>query len=204
VDAPDGALDTLGVAARPVALPAGARWGLQAFGDVGGTRTALATAWAEATTPGRHRIQIDFAPTLGVRFVVFRYLLGGALVFESPQLPFTPGDGLSPGATLLETAGEAGGDPRSVHTTRNGGVVEVGTDYRDTESPLAPGGAHPARKLDGCPGVLITASFADGPICADYVIARPVLAGGAFPTVTSAEITGRSIGQFAITEGTLE
>jgi hypothetical protein len=105
----------------------------------------------------------------------------------------------APGFATLTTAGTTDLGPHSVHAVREGGVVVVGTDYRGdalTDGPVA--GA-------GCTAALIVVAFQTDPICADYVRARPPAAGGApWPNVQSAEITGRSLSRFVITDGALD
>ncbi|HLA63324.1 MAG TPA: hypothetical protein VK610_02775 [Rhodothermales bacterium] len=196
VTVPDGAIDALDVSVEPVALDAGDRWGMQAYGatPTGGTPTALASAWSDGLGGGRHQINIAFASGLGITHVMFRYFLGDALVLESPPVDFIPGDGLTGQQMLVQTAGQGGGDPRSVHTTRSGGTVEVGTDYRDQ--------ARPAGSSGDCTGILITTPFFAEPICADYVVATPLNLGGVpltFPTIANAEIKGRGIDAFTVT-----
>jgi hypothetical protein len=195
VDAPDGALDTLNVAIRPLGFGTGAQWGITVYGDVAGVRTSLGRVWAEDVGGGRNSILAEVAGGFGIDSLVFDYLLGGVLVARSPALPTG-----TPRSTLLTSAGTTDRGPESVHATREGGVVVVGTDYRS--EGLAGGGASGV----GCTAALIQVPFQPTPVCADFVRARPLLpaTGGVLPPAASAEIQGRSIGSFDIVSGDVE
>jgi hypothetical protein len=195
VDAPDGSLDTLNVAIRPLDFGAGAQWGITVYGDVGGVRTSLGRVWAEDIGGGRNSIQAEVAGGFGIDSLVFDYLLGGVLVARSPALPIG-----TPRWTVLTSAGTTDAGPESVHATREGGVVVIGTDYRS--EGLSGGGAPGV----GCTAALIQVPFQPTPVCADFVRARPLLpaTGGVLPAAGSAEIQGRSIGSFAIVSGDVE
>ena len=53
------------------------------------------------------------------------WIVGGVLVARSPALPIG-----TPRSTVLTSAGTTDAGPESVHATREGGVVVIGTDYR--------------------------------------------------------------------------
>ena len=127
--------------------------------------------------------------------LVVMCLAGGVLVARSPALPIG-----TPRTTVLTSAGTTDAGPESVHATREGGVVVIGTDYRS--EGLSGGGAPGA----GCTAALIQVPFQPTPVCADFVRARPLLpaTGGVLPAAGSAEIQGRSIGSFAIVSGDVE
>ena len=193
VEPVDGALDTLGVVIQPLGLVNGAQWGLGVFGQVAGVRTRLATAWAEGVGSAGNAIQFEFAPELGIDSLMFEYLLDGVIVARSPNVPAIAG------LNTLANAGTTDATPNSVHAVREGGVVVVGTDYRG--EALTDGPTDGA----GCTAALIVVPFQPDAVCADFVRARPPSAGAApWPTVESAEITGRSINRFVITDGALE
>lgn len=194
-DVSDGELDSLGVVIMPLVLGTGSRWGLAVFGDVAGTRTPLASAWAEDIGGGRNSIQVAFASGLGLDSLTFEYLLGGVLVARSPTLPSS--DGLT---ALVASAGTTDVGPHSVHAVREGGVVVVGTDYRGDSFT----GGSQAIVGAGCTAALIQVSFQPDAVCADLVRAVPRSSSGLpVPPATSAEIDGRRIGEFVITGGAL-
>jgi hypothetical protein len=164
------------------------------FGDIGGVETGLATAWAEDIGNGRNSIQVEFASGIGLDLVVFEYLLGGVLIARSPPVP--TGQGV---ASTAATAGTTNVGPSSVHAVREGGVVVIGTDYREGDG--LGGGAAGL----GCLTALVQVDFQTEPICTDYVRAVPISAtGAAMPDAYRAEIDGRSIGRFIITDGTVQ
>jgi hypothetical protein len=194
VDVEDGELDSLGVEIQPLELGAGARWGITAFGQVGGVRRALAAAWAEDVGGGRNNIQVSFGAGLGLDSLAFEYLLDGVLVVRSPMLPTDAGL-----TTLVASAGTSDLGPNSVHAVREGGVVVIGTDYRgDGLTGGTPTGL-------GCTAAVIQVSFQTDVVCADYVRAVPRSSGTTgVPPATSAEIEGRRIERFIITDGSVD
>jgi hypothetical protein len=194
VDVEDGELDSLGVEIQPLELGTGARWGITAFGQVGGVRRALAAAWAEDIGGGRNNIQVSFGAGLGLDSLAFEYLLDGVLVTRSPNLPTEAGL-----TTLVTSAGTSNLGPNSVHAVREGGVVVIGTDYRSDELT---GGTTAGL---GCTAALIQVSFQPDPVCADYVRAVPRPSGSTgVPPANSAEIEGRRIDRFIITDGSVD
>ena len=112
--------------------------------DARGVRTSLGRVWAEDIGGGRNSIQAEVAGGFGIDSLVFDYLLNGVLVARSPALPVG-----TPRSTLLTSAGTTDLGPESVHATREGGVVVIGTDYRS--EGLSGGGAPGAcPPLAGC------------------------------------------------------
>jgi len=196
VNAADGVLDSLEVLIESITLGSGANWGLTVYGDVAGARTALGRVWADDIGGGRNSIKTEFAGSLGLDSLIFEYLLDGALVARSPALPVG-----TPRSTLEASGGTTDKAPQSVHAVREGGVVVIGTDYRDGEA-VGGGGTQAL----GCTVALIDVPFQTEPVCADFVRARPLLppTGGLMPPAQSAEIQGRLVGRFVITSGVVD
>jgi hypothetical protein len=183
--------------AAPVGIPAGGRWGMQVFGDLDGTRTALATVWNEAVSGTRHEIQFDFAPELEVETVTIDYFLSGVLQLSVPRVPLL-GDGAQ--RVLAASAGQSDDEPESVHYVRDGPRIVVSTDY---------GGGSPKRgsAAGECPtgGTPVFLQFAGLPpvVCTDFVRVTPETETQ-FPSATSLEISARTLPAFTLTGGSLE
>jgi hypothetical protein len=194
VDVADEELDSLGVLIQPLTLGDAAIWGLAVFGDIQpGVEAELAAAWAEDIGGGRNAIQVSFVGGIGLDQVVFEYYLADSLIVRSPPVPtdnFT---------STVASAGTTNVGPNSVHAVREGGVVVIGTDYR--VEGFAGGGPAGA----GCTAALIEVAFQPEAVCADYVRAVPLASGGGgMPPAYSADVAGRSIGRFVITDGAVE
>ncbi len=187
VERPAG-LRSADVDVQPVVIPNGARWGLQVFGEVAGERTALAAAWADGAADSRHEINVEYADALGVTLVAFEYLLGGSLVYRSPDVPL---DGTNR-SRAAASAGASRARPGSTHAQRSSkGVIVVGTDYA-SDAALRGG---------GCTAALVETPFPVGEVCTDFVRAIPLVAA-LYPEVTDLELTGRDIGSFTVTSAT--
>lgn len=179
---PELPIEVADIRTMPVELPDNGRWGMQVFGETSSGRTALSTVWNQAINGAEHDIVFDFASEMNVSRMILEYYLGGELQY-SVEVP-------SGGAgNRIANAGRGTSGPTSVHVLCVNGELIVATDYNG-DAPL-----------QGCSGELLSnVPDAPGPICADFIQARPVTEI-AFPDATSLEVTARTVPQFTITDG---
>lgn len=187
---PTEPIEVADIRTEPVNLPDNGRWGMQVFGETSSGRTALATVFNEAVSAEEHDIKFDFAPEMNVSNIIVEYYLEGRLE-HSAEIPLNGSGNRSREAA----AGRGSGGPTSVHVICVNGELIVATDHGGDAPRTTPGGCG-AELLTNVPG-------ADGPVCTDFVRARPITET-AFPEATSLEITARTLPQFSITNGSIE
>jgi hypothetical protein len=195
---PDVDIARAGFSVEPLALPADSRWGVELFGDVGGTRTALATAWSDAVDAERHELLFNFTPATGASTATLEYYLDGALELRVPDVPIAGSGGAGGDARRrVLNGGEGDGEPESVHIIRDGSTIIIGTDYG--------GSPPPGLARSGCTGTLLALDFPDFPseVCTDYVQAIPDTFATA-DAVSDVEIRARTLSRFTIVDGSVE
>ena len=184
---PEGAFQAADVQTLPVDLDASARWGLQLFGEAGGTRVPLASAWNDALTDSTHEVVIDFDAVTGATTMRVEYYNLGELVFVNDRVPLDPDGQQRRRATVGSGSGKAG----SVHVIRDGSRWIVATDF---------GGGEPRVGAGGCAGMTISVA-GTAPFCTDYIQAIPNAFSG---EVTDFEVRGRALDAFTITGGDVD
>ena len=192
---------------RPVSIPAGGRWGMEVFSGSGSSRTSLATVWNEAIDGQRHRIEVDFAASLGVETVTISYLLFGDLALRVPGVLLNGG---SDERIRRAAAGETDSEPESVHVVRDGPKIVVSTDYGGQGGGARTSGETQQGGAGGCPtgAALVFLNFPGIPdlpssVCTDYVEVSPDIET-AMPEATSVEIRARTLSEFAFIDGSLD
>ena len=180
----DGTPDRVDVEVDPLAVPAGARFGV----EVRDGADVLAALYNEGVGDGRVDLRFDFPGLLGVTAAAVRYKLQGQVVFEARL-------GVEAGRTRRQrratSAGTGDGETGSTHVIRDRGRYIVVSDS-DGES---------GRRAGGCAGFLMTPPppldvDVEAPICADWVEVEPILTAQV-PRGAIA-VRGRGVGSFRV------
>lgn len=190
----------------PVDIPAGGRWGMELFD---GSGASLATVWNDDVDGQRHRIEVDFAASLGVETVTVEYFLGSVIQLRVPGVVLNGGSGQRARAANV---GESDEEPESVHVVRDGPKIVVATDYGgDGGGNLREDGDAQNSLLGECPSgsALVTLDFLDLPdlptsVCTDYVQISPDAVEEDMPAVTTLEVRARTLSEFKFTDGSLD
>lgn len=181
-----GTPDRVDVEIDPLAIPAGARFGVEVRdGD-----DVVASLYNEGVGDGRVELRFDFPDLLGVTAAAVRYKFGGQVVFEA-RVGFEAGR--TRGQRRETSAGTGDGDTGSTHVIRENGRYVVVSDSDGD------GG----RRANGCAGFLMTPpppfdAELEAPICADWVEVEPILTAQV-PRGTVA-VRGRGVGSFWVRE----